>query len=57
MEQKTITEILDTLEQEYPRAKCALHHENVFQLLTATMLSAQTTDKRVNMITPELFRD
>ncbi|MCH4007353.1 MAG: endonuclease III [Eubacterium sp.] len=57
MEQELVTEILDALEAEYPQAKCALHHENVFQLLTATMLSAQTTDKRVNMITPALFRD
>jgi endonuclease-3 len=57
MEQELVTEILDALEAEYPQAKCALHHENVFQLLTATMLSAQTTDKRVNIITPALFRD
>lgn len=57
METEQVTEILDRLEAEYPQAKCALHHENVFQLLTATMLSAQTTDKRVNMITPALFRD
>lgn len=57
METEQVTEILDRLGAEYPQAKCALHHENVFQLLTATMLSAQTTDKRVNMITPALFRD
>lgn len=34
---------------------CALHHENAYELLTATILSAQTTDERVNMVTPTLF--
>jgi endonuclease-3 len=44
---------------EYPGTPvelCALRHENPFQLLAATILSAQTTDERVNMVTPELFR-
>jgi endonuclease-3 len=44
---------------EYPgsaRELCALEHDNPFQLLVATILSAQTTDERVNMVTPELFR-
>jgi endonuclease III len=44
---------------EYPgsaRELCALTHDNPFQLLVATILSAQTTDERVNMVTPELFR-
>jgi endonuclease-3 len=44
---------------EYPgsaRELCALKHDNPFQLLVATILSAQTTDERVNMVTPELFR-
>ena len=43
------------LEVEYPEAICELDHENPFQLLAATILSAQTTDARVNMVTPTLF--
>jgi hypothetical protein len=39
----------------YPDARCALDHEDPYQLLVATILSAQCTDKRVNMVTPELF--
>src|ERR671912_592161 len=48
----------DRLAVEYPgtaKQLCALRHENPFQLLTATILSAQTTDERVNMVTPALF--
>lgn len=45
----------DALDQLYPEVKCALDHENAFQLLAATILSAQCTDKRVNMVTPALF--
>jgi endonuclease-3 len=48
----------DRLALEYPgtaKDLCALHHDNPFQLLTATILSAQTTDERVNMVTPALF--
>jgi endonuclease-3 len=41
---------------EYPDAECALVHDNPFQLLVATILSAQTTDERVNTVTPALFR-
>jgi endonuclease-3 len=44
---------LDTL---FPQAQCALRHESPFQLLVATILSAQCTDERVNKVTPELFR-
>jgi endonuclease-3 len=44
------------LEEEYPDAHCELDHEDPFQLSVATILSAQTTDERVNMVTPELFR-
>lgn len=44
---------LDTL---FPQAECALRHENAFQLLVATILSAQCTDERVNKVTPGLFR-
>ncbi|HEX5423580.1 MAG TPA: endonuclease III [Candidatus Acidoferrales bacterium] len=48
--------ILAKLDQMYPGATCALHHENPWQLLAATILSAQCTDKRVNEVTPGLFR-
>jgi endonuclease-3 len=44
------------LAQLYPDAQCALHHENPLQLLIATILSAQCTDARVNVVTPSLFR-
>lgn len=43
------------LAEEYPDALCELDHTNAFELLTATILSAQTTDARVNMVTPALF--
>ena len=43
------------LQAMYPDAHCALDHENPYQLLVATILSAQCTDKRVNMVTPDLF--
>ena len=49
-------EILARLEREYPDAKCALDYTTPFELLIATILSAQCTDKRVNMVTPPLFR-
>ena len=48
--------ILDLLARAYPDAKCALNHADPFQLLVATILSAQCTDERVNMVTPSLFR-
>jgi endonuclease-3 len=48
--------ILKGLDQMYPGARCALAHENAWQLLVATILSAQCTDVRVNMVTPELFK-
>ncbi len=44
------------LRGEYGNAICALRHEDAFQLLIATILSAQCTDERVNMVTPELFK-
>ena len=47
--------VLDRLLAEYPGAHCALDHRNAFELLAATILSAQCTDKRVNMVTPALF--
>lgn len=51
-----VSEILKRLDQTYPGATCALHHNNAWELLVATILSAQCTDVRVNMVTPELFR-
>lgn len=48
-------EVFDLLAGEYPDARCALTHANAYQLGVATILSAQTTDERVNMVTPELF--
>ncbi len=49
-------EVYDLLSSEYPDAHCELDFENPFQLAVATILSAQTTDERVNSVTPELFR-
>lgn len=43
------------LARHYPDAHCALHHRSPFELLVATVLSAQTTDERVNTVTPDLF--
>ena len=51
----TAVEVLDRLAIEYPDAKCALEHRDVWQLLVATVLSAQTTDVSVNQVTPDLF--
>jgi len=48
-------EVYGLLEEEYPDAHCALTHHNAYQLAVATILSAQTTDVRVNMVTPVLF--
>ncbi len=48
--------LLRRLEQAYPEAHCALEYDNPWQLLVATILSAQCTDKRVNIVTRELFR-
>jgi endonuclease-3 len=48
--------ILDILEQTYPDADTELHHRNAFELVVATILSAQCTDERVNLVTPALFR-
>jgi endonuclease-3 len=48
-------QILDALERAHPEARCALDYGNAFQLSVATILSAQCTDERVNMVTPHLF--
>jgi endonuclease-3 len=51
-----VAAILKGLDEAYPEAECALNHRNPWELLVATILSAQCTDVRVNMVTPELFR-
>jgi endonuclease III len=48
--------VIKFLRKEYPDAHCALNHSNAFELLVATILSAQCTDERVNIVTAELFR-
>ena len=53
---KRVAAILAKLDEGYPEATCALLHQNPFQLLIATILSAQCTDVRVNMVTPVLFK-
>jgi endonuclease-3 len=51
-----VAAILQRLNQRYPAVTCALHHDSAWELLVATILSAQCTDVRVNMVTPVLFR-
>jgi endonuclease-3 len=51
-----VRKVLPLLEAAYPDAVCALHHRSPFQLLVATILSAQCTDERVNIVTPAFFR-
>src|SRR5580698_3453820 len=51
-----VKKILATLDKMYPGVTCALHHSNAGELLLATILSAQSTDKRVNIVTPGLFK-
>lgn len=51
-----VAAILDGLKKAYPRAVCALNHRNAWELMVATILSAQCTDVRVNLVTPELFQ-
>lgn len=53
--QKNLSKILTLLKKEYPAAKTALNHGNPFELLVATILSAQTTDAHVNRVTEKLF--
>jgi endonuclease-3 len=53
--EERITPIMEGLAAAYPDAVCALEHENAFQLVVATILSAQCTDERVNKVTPALF--
>src|SRR5215207_8971069 len=49
-------DIIRRLKRAYPGAKCSLNHSNPFELLVATILSAQCTDVRVNIVTPALFK-
>ena len=51
-----VKKVIRTLKRVYPDAKCSLHHSNAFELLIATILSAQCTDERVNIVTQDLFR-
>ena len=53
---KRVQAILDALDRMYPGVTCALTHRDAWELLVATILSAQCTDKRVNEVTPGLFR-
>jgi endonuclease-3 len=53
---KRTLEIIKKLKKAYPDAHCALNHTNAFELLIATILSAQCTDERVNIVTADLFR-
>lgn len=55
-ELRRMAEVLKILEREYSEAECSLTYETPFQLLVATILSAQCTDERVNKVTPALFR-
>src|SRR5712675_1210757 len=54
--QERANDIVVRLKQMYPKAKCALDFTNAFELLIATILSAQSTDVRVNIVTKSLFR-
>ncbi|MEM9490775.1 MAG: endonuclease III, partial [Myxococcota bacterium] len=47
--------ISETLQEMWPRARCELRHESPYQLLCVTMLSAQSTDRRINQLSPALF--
>jgi endonuclease III len=51
-----VKKIIRLLKRAYPDAKCSLNHSNAFELLIATILSAQCTDERVNIVTADLFR-
>ena len=55
-QRKRMSEIINNLKQEYPDSQCSLNYKSPFQLLVATILSAQCTDERVNNVTGGLFR-
>jgi endonuclease-3 len=52
---RTVRRIIETLSEQHPNADTELHYRNAFELLAATILSAQSTDERVNIVTPALF--
>src|SRR5437868_2550655 len=56
LDPQRVSEILKRLQEMYPTATCALQHTNAWELLVATILSAQCTDVRVNMVTPVIFK-
>ena len=56
LDPERVAEILQRLNQLYPDVTCALHHKTAWELVVATILSAQSTDVNVNRVTPELFR-
>ena len=56
LRQALMEQVLAGLKQEYPDVRCALEHQNPLQLMIATILSAQCTDVRVNVVTPALFK-
>jgi endonuclease-3 len=53
---RVVEQIIDMLAEQHPNADTELHYRNAFELLAATILSAQSTDERVNMVTPALFK-
>ncbi|MBI3180241.1 MAG: endonuclease III, partial [Deltaproteobacteria bacterium] len=55
LDARKVPKLLVQLAKSYPNVTCALTHHDPFQLVAATILSAQCTDKRVNMVTPGLF--
>ena len=55
IKQDDVIKVLDILEKTYQDAECALNHKNVYELIVAVALSAQTTDKSVNQVSPALF--
>jgi endonuclease III len=55
-QERRVAQILRGLDQGYPNAQCALEHKNALELLVATILSAQCTDERVNIVTRDLFK-
>src|SRR3954467_9950285 len=54
--QRVATKILPILKKTYPAARCSLNYHNPLELLVATILSAQCTDERVNIVTKDLFK-
>jgi len=57
IQKKRALDLLQALYKHYPDPHCALNHRNPFELLISTILSAQTTDERVNIVTPKLFEE